>query len=475
MIRQSLFDGFEAYRNPSPADFQAVLEHGLVVLDTNVLLDLYRMNARVREDMLSVLRAIGSQLWVPHQVLVEFWRNRHGEELLSYHHKKAEVARKALDDAYHKAARAIEDWARSVHIREVSESVEALERRLGQARAAFNELHDFLRAQADRDTVPGIRDTNTDPVIGELETLLVGRVGGAYDAERHVAEVALAKKRASERIPPGFKDFEEGKGDEEAAGDYLVWRQLLDEASDRDADVLFVTRDLKEDWWRPGNVQLARLPHVRLVEELRDLTGRRLLMAEPSVLMQQVNRVFTLPKEVDSGSVAALQHFEAEEAETESLRRAGTGTRFRLAQVPGGRSGDYVEIIWLMAQLVEENEQLASCINRFIEEFPSVTLEPEARRRLLNLVSLGLAEVQAERISLTSAGRRFIEARDAELLSRLFMERIEGAFEARNLLREGAHATDLRDLLTALPGLELSATQSELVVRWMGKLGLLAV
>ncbi|WP_188301851.1 PIN-like domain-containing protein [Streptomyces sp. CBMA156] len=473
-MRQGLFDGFEAYRNPGPTDFKAVLEQGMVVLDTNVLLDLYRMNARVREDMLAVLKAVEQRLWVPHQVLVEFWRNRHGEELLTYHHKKAEAAKKTLDDAYHKAERAIEDWAKNVHIREVSESVAPLELRLSEARAAFNGLQELLRAQADRDTVPGIRDTNTDPVIGELESLLAGRVGEAYDAERHVAEIALAKGRAAERIPPGFKDFEDGKSDGEAAGDYLVWRQLLDEVSVRNSDVLFVTRDLKEDWWRPGNPQLARLPHVRLVEELRDVTGRRLLMAEPSVLMQQVDRVFTLPKEVDSNSVAALQHFEIEESESKALRQAGAGARYRLAQVPGGRSGDYVEIILLMAQLVEESGQLASCIAKFIKEFPSVTLESEARRRLLNLVSLGLAVVQGDSIALTSAGLRFVETCDAELLCRLFMERIEGAFEARNLLREGADAANLRDLLIALPGLELSGTQSDLVVRWMGKLGLLA-
>jgi hypothetical protein len=39
---------------------------------------------------------------------------------------------------------------------------------------------------------------------------------------------------------------ENGKEKEAAAGDYLVWAQLLKEAGDRGCDVLFVTRDLKE-------------------------------------------------------------------------------------------------------------------------------------------------------------------------------------------------------------------------------------
>ncbi|MFD4759474.1 PIN-like domain-containing protein [Streptomyces sp. NPDC058439] len=48
----------------------------MVVLDTNVLLNLYRSNARTRQDTLAVLTRLRDRLWVPHQVLTEFWRNR---------------------------------------------------------------------------------------------------------------------------------------------------------------------------------------------------------------------------------------------------------------------------------------------------------------------------------------------------------------------------------------------------------------
>ena len=48
----------------------------MVVPDANVLLNLYRYTDQARDDLLSVLERLGNQLWVPHQVLVEFWRNR---------------------------------------------------------------------------------------------------------------------------------------------------------------------------------------------------------------------------------------------------------------------------------------------------------------------------------------------------------------------------------------------------------------
>jgi hypothetical protein len=41
-----LFDGFEAYRTPAEEDYRTLLTGGLVVLDTNVLLNLYRSTTR---------------------------------------------------------------------------------------------------------------------------------------------------------------------------------------------------------------------------------------------------------------------------------------------------------------------------------------------------------------------------------------------------------------------------------------------
>lgn len=37
---------------------------------------LYRYHDQTRDDLLSVLNALGNQLWVPHQVMAEFWGSR---------------------------------------------------------------------------------------------------------------------------------------------------------------------------------------------------------------------------------------------------------------------------------------------------------------------------------------------------------------------------------------------------------------
>ena len=71
-----LFDGFEGYRVPIDADVDHALMSALVAIDANVLLNLYRYNARTVEDLLAIFERFGDRLVVPHQAMREFHRNR---------------------------------------------------------------------------------------------------------------------------------------------------------------------------------------------------------------------------------------------------------------------------------------------------------------------------------------------------------------------------------------------------------------
>jgi hypothetical protein len=66
-----LYDGFEAYRTAAETDYRHLLTNGIVVPDTNVLLNLYRYNEETRKDFFNVLSRLGNHLWVPHQVIAE--------------------------------------------------------------------------------------------------------------------------------------------------------------------------------------------------------------------------------------------------------------------------------------------------------------------------------------------------------------------------------------------------------------------
>src|SRR5947207_8973140 len=111
-----LFDGFEAFRTPTEEDYRRVLNEGLVVPDTNVLLNLYRYRKEARDDLLAILERLGKRLWVPHQVVAEFWRNR--ENVLRDPRGCAKVAAD-LSGYRDQASQVFRAWANRVSLPEV--------------------------------------------------------------------------------------------------------------------------------------------------------------------------------------------------------------------------------------------------------------------------------------------------------------------------------------------------------------------
>ncbi|MFD5436604.1 PIN-like domain-containing protein [Kitasatospora sp. NPDC127067] len=274
-----LFDGFEGYRTPSREDYRRVLSEGIIAFDANVLLNLYRYNEETRDSLLSIMGVLGERFWVPHQALNEFWRNR--ESTLNTPTDKAKEAVTALEKAGRAAADAISSWVKNVALPEERHAEIA-----DQLAGAFEKVRRVILSQAENDTVPRARDTNQDPLLSRLSSVLAGRVGAPLPPEDHAVALKEAKRRAEAEEPPGYMDYK--KTGDLVAGDYLVWEQLLREVERRKCDVLFVTSDVKDDWWRKWRDDL-RGPRLELMAELRSRTQQQLFMLQPKELLKHAD------------------------------------------------------------------------------------------------------------------------------------------------------------------------------------------
>ena len=67
---------FPGYYRPSEDEFSDLWKNCVFILDTNVLLNLYRYSEESRNDFIKVLHKIETRLWIPHQVALEFQENR---------------------------------------------------------------------------------------------------------------------------------------------------------------------------------------------------------------------------------------------------------------------------------------------------------------------------------------------------------------------------------------------------------------
>jgi predicted nucleic acid-binding protein len=203
----------------------------MVVVDTNVLLNLYRYHPVTREDLFRIIEALGERLFVPHQVASEFWANR--EATIRASTEETTQLRDALDGHRGRSLQAIATWAERVALPPATR--EQLAEFLARA-------YDEVAAQVDAFSSEGLGvsalDTNTDPVLQRVAVLLQDRIGPPLAAAALEEARAEAERRISEEVPPGYADST--KTGDSRHGDYLLWKELLIEAAERRVDVLLV-------------------------------------------------------------------------------------------------------------------------------------------------------------------------------------------------------------------------------------------
>jgi uncharacterized protein (UPF0335 family) len=300
---RGLFDDFGAFHTATTADFTAVLTDGLVAPDANVLLNLYRYTEQARADLLGVLGALGDRLWVPHQVLAEFWRNR--ETTISDARSTSTKAAQEMSGHAGQAVQTLRTWANRVALSD--EEFDEFRDRLTEV---FNEVRKKITEVGEGEWQNITHDTSADPVIAGLERALAHRVGAPFSAEETAKLTEVGKDRVQRRVPPGYMDAK--KDGDGSVGDFFVWEQLLREASRRQCDILFVTADAKEDWWRKerGN---NRGPRPELTAELRARSGGRLFLLSPKRFLEVAAPILRLS--LQAGSVEDIERVERIEAE----------------------------------------------------------------------------------------------------------------------------------------------------------------
>ncbi|MFG3696358.1 PIN-like domain-containing protein [Micromonospora sp. NPDC047620] len=278
-----IFDGFEGYRSVERADLDRVLRSGIVALDTNLLLDLYRYSKSAREQVFAALEAVPAALFMPAQVQKEFWRNR--DQVIREVIATNSVS--GLREARKKASGELASWGtRTMSESEAKELHDLLDAAFRQVIARVEQGGSGLNLRA------ALRDIADDPVLGRLAALFQGRVGRPFTAERLTELVAAGRQRYARRIPPGYMDADKPGQQEEGTGDYLVWEQLIQRASAEGKDLLFVTRDRKEDWWRLDAAREPIGPRVELINEMADRAGVRFYMAVPEDFLEAASEAF---------------------------------------------------------------------------------------------------------------------------------------------------------------------------------------
>jgi hypothetical protein len=285
---------FGEYYRPSSSEFDRLWEEALLVFDTNVLLNLYRISLGSRRALLAILEQYRDRVWIPYQVGLEYHRNR--LKVIDDQNAVYSKLAAAVDKATNEIKKATSEWPKERHPRfDVSEFVDLTEKSL-------QPIKDYIEASRPtepRDIDSALRD---DPILDALTDIFSTAVGENYssqDLERHRIE---ARRRFEEEIPPGYRDT--SKGREQVFGDFLVWRQTLDHAKALDRSVILVTDERKEDWWRIIQNRVVG-PRVELLQEFEQEVGRPFYMYSSDQFIRYASGYLKAP--VNEGLVLELQ------------------------------------------------------------------------------------------------------------------------------------------------------------------------
>jgi hypothetical protein len=272
---------------------------GRVVLDTNVLLDLYRYTQRARSQVLTALRLVADQhrLWLPHQVGLEFVRNR--ANAVKGRQITLSTAGRAVNADFLEAVRLVTEARDTVagllsDIAQDDSAADELTRSITreQITTAFSDwqktLTDHIKRLRDSEDLTPQSVLANDPVLPEIAALFGARIGDPLPEAKIRQLVGDAVTyRFPNRIPPGFED--RGKGtDLGAAGDYLLWEEIIGYvgALPEPRYVLIVSRDTKRDWYEHDDKGRPTRPWPALHDEMRARAGAELLILTPKDFFQ---------------------------------------------------------------------------------------------------------------------------------------------------------------------------------------------
>lgn len=303
---KQLFPGH--YRSTAD-DVKKVWKSGLIVVDANVLLNLYKLPRLARVELVDFLRSVEGQLWIPHQVALEFQRGR--QRVVQTERSLMSKARADVTSAMNSIISTVEKM--TLPRRGIEVDVQSLKDGLKSAVSAI----DTVLAAAEVGHFD--KSVSDDPIRLEIDQLLHGRVGSGPETQGDLDTLcADGEVRYAREQPPGFADKKDGSfvfgGIEykNKFGDLILWRQLLRFVREKNpVGVIFVTSDSKPDWWQVG-FDGENWPHPELVAEMhRECGSRPFLMYTTDNFLEEARRY-------RSATISAASRQEIREAEASS-------------------------------------------------------------------------------------------------------------------------------------------------------------
>lgn len=268
--KRTMIEMFKGYIEYSDEEYKRIWKEAIIVLDTNILLNLYRYSDDARETIVDILKQIKNRLWIPYQVGKEFYKNKDNvmnETFQEYDKLSKNILanlKKAKDEVSQKK----------------DNRLKSKEKINGIIDNDIKKIEELLKKEQNEK-----RDVASEDKIEKLILEIFNKnIGLPFEHDEYEKIKTEGNRRKSNAIPPGYKDK-----DKEENGDYYIFYSIIQKAKKEAKDVIFVTDDEKEDWFNKYNGE-NHGGRKELLDEFYQETGHLLLMYTTDGFIQAYNK-----------------------------------------------------------------------------------------------------------------------------------------------------------------------------------------
>ncbi|WP_182058204.1 PIN-like domain-containing protein [Pantoea sp. ME81] len=266
----------------------------IFVFDANILLTLYRCEEDTRNRFFEIWEKIKDKCWFPHQVCLEYQRNRL---------KAVSDSREALGKIPSKINSSMAALRKEIFGNDFSSTIA----RYSNLRGELEELLLSLEKTADEFSKSHIEPrrknidfiNNHDVIRDKIDELTDGKIGPAPADQNTVDALNKSgKTRYQYKIGPGYDDEKakenkfyayNGLNYDAQYGDYYVWSQVLDHVgSNPQRAVIYVTNDAKSDFFYKIDGQ-TRGPNESLITEMKNKGASEFLLQNIDTFLHHAN------------------------------------------------------------------------------------------------------------------------------------------------------------------------------------------
>ena len=276
--------------------------NGAIILDTNVYLNTYERSPEFSEFSTEVLNSVKDFIIVPSTVKREFLK--HHKSCYNKQYARVEKACEKLSSQLKSTKQKINNQCnviRTLKFPDIDEIEESINDKINESLQIIKEYaenHDVLE-------VINNAAIKTDSVYNLFNWLVANdKVLKDLSADDLYYWSINADKRYQESIPPGFKDKKKENEGISKYGDYFIWEEALRYAKETNKPIVFVTDDLKKDWFEGENDD--KHFHPKLTEEFKNRVGTDFVGISSLKFYDIISSIFDI--EQSSAVVYALNY-----------------------------------------------------------------------------------------------------------------------------------------------------------------------